>query len=101
MPFVCGLLVLVREWSMSSIARYSSYSCRSGLPQYSLPRSVNTRSSLISWLSKNGSTRSLRRSAAVIDVLVQLGEADLGVGVDKGLLIDASNPLHGAVADFW
>ena len=29
--------------------------------------------------------------------IVQLSEANLGVGVDKGLLIDASNPLH--VAD--
>ena len=28
MPLVCGLLVLVREWSISSTARYSSYSCR-------------------------------------------------------------------------
>jgi hypothetical protein len=40
-----------------------------GLPQYSLPRSVSTRSSLTSWLSKNGTTRSLSKSAAVIGVL--------------------------------
>jgi hypothetical protein len=32
-------------------------------------RSVSTRSSLTSWLSKNGTTRSLSRSAAVIGVL--------------------------------
>ena len=51
------------------VGNLSSYSCRSGLPQYSLPRSVSTRSSLTSWLSKNGTTRSLSRSAAVIGVL--------------------------------
>src|SRR6266550_1687771 len=38
---------------MSSTARYSSYSCRSGLPQNSLPRSVSTRRSLTSWLSRH------------------------------------------------
>jgi transposase len=39
------------------------------VPQYSLPRSVSTRSNLVSWLSKKGKTRSLSRSAAVIGVL--------------------------------
>src|SRR5262245_60415117 len=68
---------------MSSTARYSSYSWRSGLPQNSLPRSVSTRSSLTSCSSKNGSARSL--------------SSDLGVGVDEGLLVDASNTLQ--VAD--
>jgi Winged helix-turn helix len=38
------------------------YSCRSGLPQYSLPRSVSTRNSLASCSSKNSSTRSFNRS---------------------------------------
>jgi hypothetical protein len=46
-----------------------SYSCRSGLPQYSVPRSVSIRQSFTSWASKNGTTRSFRRSAAVIGVL--------------------------------
>src|SRR5437588_3592804 len=78
---------------MSSTARYNSYSCRSGLPQNSLPRSVSTRSSLTSCSSKNGSTRSLSRSAAVMGV-VELGKAYLGVGVDEGLLVDASNALQ-------
>src|SRR5207249_4462360 len=41
---------------MSSTARHSSYSCRSGLPQNSLPRSVSTRRSLTSCSSKNGRT---------------------------------------------
>src|SRR5262245_46325926 len=83
---------------MSSTARYSSYSCRSGLPQNSLPRSVSTRRSLTSCSSKNGSTRSLSRSAAVMGVaVVELGKAYLGIGVDEGLLVDASNTLQ--VAD--
>ena len=29
--------------------------------------------------------------------VIKLGEGDLGVGVDKGLLVDAADPLH--VAD--
>lgn len=53
-----------RAWSMSSKARYSSYSRCSGLPQYSVPRSVSTCSSRMPALSKNGATRSLSRSAA-------------------------------------
>src|SRR5246127_1000584 len=81
---------------MSSTARYSSYSCRSGLPQYSLPRSVSTRSSLTSCSSKNGSTRSLsmiRRCDRRL-AIIQLGEANLGVGVDEGLLVDAADALQ-------
>ncbi len=40
-----------------------------GLPQYSVPRSVNTRLRAMPWSSKNGSTRSFKISAAVIGVL--------------------------------
>src|SRR5262249_6776595 len=79
---------------MSSTARYSSYSCRSGLPQNSLPRSVSTRSSLTSCSSKNGSTRIEqigRRDGRL--AVVELGKAYLGVG-DEGLLVDASNTLQ-------
>ena len=39
------------------------------LPQYSVPRSVSTRLRRMPCSSKNGSTRSLSRSAAVIGVL--------------------------------
>ena len=39
------------------------------LPQYSVPRSVSTRSSGMPKLSKNGTTRSLSRSAAGKGVL--------------------------------
>jgi hypothetical protein len=54
---------------MSSTARYSSYGCRSGAPQYSVPRSVKMRLSGIPCSSKNGTTRSLSKSAAVMGVL--------------------------------
>src|SRR6266487_7160155 len=81
---------------MSSTARYSSYSCRSGLPQNSLPRSVSTRSSLALCSSKNGSTpvvqqvgRGDRRLA-----VIQLAESDLGIGVDEGLLVDPPDALE-------
>jgi hypothetical protein len=69
MPFVCGLFTFVRVWSIFSIARYSSYSWRSGAPQYSVPRSVSIRLSGMACVSKNGTTRSLRRSAAVSGLL--------------------------------
>jgi hypothetical protein len=54
-----------------------------------LAASVSTRSSLTSCSSKNGSTRSLSRSAAVMGRLavVELGKAYLAVGVDEGLLV--------------
>jgi len=45
MPLVCGLLVLVLLWLMSSTARCNSYSWCSCLPQNSVPRSVRMRSS--------------------------------------------------------
>src|SRR3984893_1239627 len=38
----------------------------SGLPQYSVPRSVRIRESFTSLSSKKGTTRSFKRSAAVI-----------------------------------
>ena len=41
-----------------------------GLPQNSVPRSVNTRTTPMPCSSMNGSTRSFNRSAAVIGVLV-------------------------------
>src|SRR5256884_2158041 len=80
---------------MSSTARYSSYSCRSGLPQNSLPRSVSTRRSLTSRSSKWQHTiieQICRRDGRL--AVVELGKAYLGVGVDEGLLVDASNALQ-------
>jgi hypothetical protein len=81
---------------MSSTARYSSYSCRSGLPQYSLLRSVSIRSSLISCSSNKGTTRSVSRSAAVMGGLanIQLDSRYLGVCFDEGLLIDVAYALE-------
>ena len=40
-----------------------------GIAEYSVPRSVNTRESLTSFSSKKGTTRSFKRSAAVMAVL--------------------------------
>jgi hypothetical protein len=76
MPFGCGLFTFVRVWSMFSIARYSSYSCRSSAPQYSVPRSVRTRLSGMPCVSKNATTRSLRRAAAVSGVFVSYSFAN-------------------------
>lgn len=56
------------EWSISSMPKYSSEGCRSAWPQYSVPRSVRIRHSGIWCGSKNGSTRSLSKSAAAIGV---------------------------------
>ena len=49
------------EWSMSSMARYSSYSCVSLFPQYSVPLSVSILISFRSCCSKNGTTLSLSK----------------------------------------
>src|ERR1043165_1281325 len=82
---------------MFSTARYSSYSWRSGTPQYSVPRSVSARFSGMSCCSKNGKTRSLSRSAAVTGALRSYsGKTDLAVGVDEGLLVDPTHALQGA-----
>ena len=69
---------------------------RSGLPQYSLPRSVNIRCSLTSWLSKKGMTRSFNRVSRGDRrlAIVELGAGHLGVGVDEGLLVDAAHALQ-------
>lgn len=48
--------------------------------------------------ANNGSTRSLSISVAVIGVLVvyNLAKSHLAVSVDPGLLINATDTLHGA-----
>src|SRR5580704_8377997 len=83
---------------MFSTARYSSYSWCSRWPQYSVPLSVSTRNNGISCSSKNGSTQSLSRSAATRAGLavIQFGEGNLGVSIEKRLLIDTAYALDGA-----
>src|SRR5581483_9609859 len=96
MPFVGGLSTFVRVWSMFSIARESSYSCRSGARQSSGPRSVSTRQSGIPCVSKNGTTRSFRaigRRERRLRV-VELRERYLAVGVDERLLVDPPHALR-------
>jgi hypothetical protein len=69
MPFVSGLLVLARSDRCPQPRDIARTRAIRGCRRNSLPRSVSTRRSLISCSSKNGSTRSLSRSAAVIGVL--------------------------------
>jgi hypothetical protein len=69
---------------MSSTARYSSYSCRSGLPQSSLPRCQHAQELDIMLLEE--------RQHTVVEqiggrdrrlAIVELGKGDLRVGVDE------------------
>ncbi len=73
------------------VQRVLSYVSR--LPQYSLPRSVNIRSIRTPCSSKNGNTRSLSVSAAVMACFrsYNFTNATLVLRVDEGLLI---NPPH-------
>lgn len=94
MPFVRGLSVFGLEWSMSSTARQSSHSWRSGAPRHSVPRSVCTRLSFTSCASGNGTTRSAGGSAAAIGVLRSWSGAEgrLGAGVDEGPPVGCAPP---------
>ena len=89
---LCGLFVFVRVWSMVSTARYNSYSCRSCAPQNPVPRSVRPgrrRSRGRRRTGSPGRSSRVRRCQRALAIM-ELGEAHLRIGVDRGLLIDAA-----------
>ena len=92
MPFVCGLLVLVRVWSTSSIVPLRVAAIlAAAIGQHAQELdlvAVEERDHAI--VQKVG--RGDRRLA-----IIELGAGDLGVGVDEGLLVDPPDPLQ--VAD--